>query len=1164
MPGNLRLGFWNIFGYRSSILGNKLHQREVRSIFEKHDFFGIVETHAENKTEGLEVNNFKCYKKCRQRSGKKGHGGIAVYFRTELKQGISYIPTNNENAIWCKLDKTYFDLQSDIYLATIYLSPEKYEKQKNKNYIEQLENEIVKFSELGDIMLQGDLNARCGHLQDQLFTGKDNFIDQALTAPGHVDIPPRNSEDEKAEGRGKELIESCISNGLAIINGRKLGDRKGQKTCFQYNGSSLIDYVICSNNIFKDINYLKPADLLPHLSNHCHVSYGLKIRPIAKNLPKTKAKLLEEKCVWTADAEYKVSQITQSQKFTTILDTFCKINLRDDSVDSCVETLNHMINDVLRCANVLKPIKSTEGDIEQKNPNKDFEWFDQECKTEKENLACIGRQACKFPHNKDILSLLACKKRSFRKTTRMKKRSFEKQQIKSLQELLKDKNPKQFWIQLKNIFKKSKTKKHKNIVTTDEFYSHFCNLQATNETTPNTQHCAAENAEEGPLDYNFTEKELDDILKRLKRNKSPGPDNILNEFLKTTKNTLLPTLTKLFNKILENGDFPKEWAHGYIIPIHKKGEKDNPENYRGITLLSCLGKVFTSALNKRLLTYAEANNILQPEQAGFRENFRTSDNIFVLKTLLDKYVRGRPKKKENFLFTCFVDLRKAFDKIDRNKLFTKLSEKGIVGKFLSVIKSIYSKDKSCVRNGNEVSESFNCKVGIKQGCILSPTLFNIYMHDFPKSLNETADKDVPRLDQDCPVNSLLYADDIILTSTSANGLQLKLDLLNHYCQVNNLEVSKEKTKVMIFNSNGRKLTRFKFHISGDDIEIVTAYKYLGLTLSTNGLFNLAKTELKKAALRALFSLKSSLGVNFNLDVKLTTQLFEIYIKPILLYCSEIWGLDGKFNEMRDPIEQVHSKFCKILLGVSKNAVNKACRAELGRYLLQNDVIKANLAYWFRIIKLEQSRLTKLAYHESRKQKKSWAQNIKHTLFSCGFGWTWENQNSLDPAQSKQLIKKIHNRYKDMETQTFFAYIFNDERENKTSKNKLRTYRLVKSNYSLEQYLTSTENIKHRTYLTKLRISDHELEIERGRYKRPYVEANQRYCPFCPGEVEDEKHFLIKCPLYNKFRQNLSYKLNKEFQFMELINPPKNSCALIAKFICDCFNKRKNEMTSTQC
>ena len=454
---------------------------------------------------------------------------------------------------------------------------------------------------------------------------------------------------------------------------------------------------------------------------------------------------LKEKSVWTADAESSVLQITRSQEFRTTLKSFCDNNLRNDPVDSCVDTLNHMINEALKRADVIRPIKMTEADTKEKKPDINNKWFDHECKTEKANLVYIGRQACKFPNDKNIISLLANKKRIFRRTIRRKKRSFERNQIKALQDTVNAGNQKLFWEKLKRIFKNTKNEKDNNFVTTDEFYNHFSNLnESTVEPTRSRQYRTVINNdhEKGPLDFTFTEEELDKAIKKLKSNKSPGPDNIPNEFLKVTKTSFLPALVMLFNKILESGNFPRAWAYGHLIPIHKKGEKDNPENYRGITLLSCLGKVFTSALNKRLLDYIEVNNILQPEQAGFRGNCRTSDNIFILKAIIDKYVKGKPKKKENYLFTCFVDLKKAFDKIDRERLFIKLNNAGINGHLLSVIKSIYSKDESCIRNGNEISKSFCGNVGIKQGCILSPTLFNIYMHDFPKTLN-VDDNDAP-------------------------------------------------------------------------------------------------------------------------------------------------------------------------------------------------------------------------------------------------------------------------------------------------------------------------------------------------------------------------------------------------------------------------------------
>ena len=161
------------------------------------------------------------------------------------------------------------------------------------------------------------------------------------------------------------------------------------------------------------------------------------------------------------------------------------------------------------------------------------------------------------------------------------------------------------------------------------------------------------------LNTNITQDEIAKAITNLKNDKSPGRDNILNEVLKAGKEQLLSPLEKLFNIILKSGVFPNEWSHGLIVPIHKKGDTNLAENYRGITLLSSLGKLFTQILNTRLIYFLEINNILKPEQAGFRANHSTIDNILILKSMIDKYVR----KKKQKLFTCFVDFRKAFDSI---------------------------------------------------------------------------------------------------------------------------------------------------------------------------------------------------------------------------------------------------------------------------------------------------------------------------------------------------------------------------------------------------------------------------------------------------------------------------------------------------------------------
>ena len=149
--------------------------------------------------------------------------------------------------------------------------------------------------------------------------------------------------------------------------------------------------------------------------------------------------------------------------------------------------------------------------------------------------------------------------------------------------------------------------------------------------------------------------------------------------------------TIFFNNILISGRYPTLWSHGLIIPIFKKDDPSNPENYRGITLLSAMGKIFTSIMNNRLCDYLIEKGIITPEQCGFRKKHGTQDSIFILKALIDKYVKSKPKKSNNLLFTCFVDFSKAFDSIPRGKLFQKLRLAGVTrvtGRFLEILHSI--------------------------------------------------------------------------------------------------------------------------------------------------------------------------------------------------------------------------------------------------------------------------------------------------------------------------------------------------------------------------------------------------------------------------------------------------------------------------------------------
>ena len=220
---------------------------------------------------------------------------------------------------------------------------------------------------------------------------------------------------------------------------------------------------------------------------------------------------------------------------------------------------------------------------------------------------------------------------------------------------------------------------------------------------------------------------------------------------------------KLYNLILDSGKYPSAWRKSFIILIHKSGDKSDLNNYRGISLLqNCIAKLFSSALNKRLVSHYE--NLFSSQQFGFRPHHRTTDSLFILKTLISKYVL----KKKTKIFSCFVDLRKAFDTVWHNGLLYKLRTNKIGHKFFNIIQNMYNVCQSAVKIENKHSNYFNLEKGEEQGGSLSPTLFNCFINDIHDIFDQSCDS--IKLDHTL-VSSLSFSDDLVIFSESHKGLQ---------------------------------------------------------------------------------------------------------------------------------------------------------------------------------------------------------------------------------------------------------------------------------------------------------------------------------------------------------------------------------------------------------
>lgn len=477
----------------------------------------------------------------------------------------------------------------------------------------------------------------------------------------------------------------------------------------------------------------------------------------------------------------------------------------------------------------------------------------------------------------------------------------------------------------------------------------------------------APNQEGISLNADFTTVDVLEACKKLSSNSGClGPLKAV--LIKAAKGVLAPVLAKLFTAVFRSGSVPRDWLLGAITAIHKKGDVMDPNNYRGITVGHVLGKLYALMLNLRLSAWAEANKIRAVGQAGFRRGHRTTDNCFVLRALVER-ARSRGVK----LYICAVDLEKAFDSVDRSLLWESLQRAGIGGSMLATLQALYADVPVCVKTDEGLSSTFQSVIGVKQGCPLSPLLFGIFLDDFELHLQRTVPPALAQLPQlsgkDVP--PMLFADDMLLISTSVDGLNAQLLSLQAYCDAKKLTVNAAKTQVMIMRpgggSGGKLAAREAFFYAGQQLEVVKTIKYLGLTfaqLSKSQGFACCAEELAKAGRRALLAMRRRAWELGTASVQHQSQLFDIFVKPVLSYGCEVWGVDVLDQPDSAP-ERVHRWFCRRLLGLPRGASSAVALAELGRWPLHVHWVQQMARFWNRLLGLQGSqRLVGLAFRDN--------------------------------------------------------------------------------------------------------------------------------------------------------------------------------------------------------
>ena len=636
--------------------------------------------------------------------------------------------------------------------------------------------------------------------------------------------------------------------------------------------------------------------------------------------------------------------------------------------------------------------------------------------------------------------------------------------------------------------------------------------------------------------------EVEMSVSKLKTKKSVGVDLVPNEVLKDPGIQTL--LYHLFNTCFSTGLVPSQWLDAIIKPIPKGSDKDPyvPLNYRGISLISCVSKLYSSIMNNRIVNYCNLLNIFPEEQNGFRKHRSCEDHIFSLSSIIQNRLNDKLPT-----FCTFIDLEKAFDWVNRDLLLYKLLCHNIDGKMYTTLKTMLGTTRSCVElNGILRTDWFNIHSGVRQGDTISPTLFGLFINDLVVHLKEKC----PTLKiGETELNMLLYADDMVIMAETEDNLQLLLDQVYSWCKMWRLKVNVSKTKVMHFRNIRKKCTEQLFTYGEMELEKVSQYKYLGVMLDEHLKFNACVKMFAESSGRALGGIISKFRNLKNVGYHTFSKMYDAGVKPICEYAAAVWG----FHTATD-IENIQNRAMRYFLGVHKFAPNAAIIAEMGWTKPIYDRYICIIRYWNRLIQMSEDRLTKKIFMSD--------------FSKCKNNWSSRNKNIFNKIDKQEYFNNLIECNLAHAKNKMVALMEQEWLKDVNKKPKLRSYVLFKTDANVESYVNKAFDRQKRSYVAQLRCGILPLKIETGRFKRLPIE--QRICDMCNlNEIEDEKHFICICPsyeiyriqMYNNIQANCTTfsELTTDEKFVYIL---KNKWRELSLYIINAWNIRKSHLYST--
>lgn len=935
----------------------------------------------------------------------------------------------------------------------------------------------------------GDLNIRIGEMQQTV----DDVVQNCCLSY----IGERKSSDKIHNDKGKKFLSFCDDHGFIIANGVTKGDEEGCLTFISGSGQSVNDICAVSVDVFPYVDRFSVDDRT--WSDHFPICLSLKLN-VQKNAKKTE-KLLP-KLQWCDKQKVKYNEDVKSQIH----------HMKENNTEINLNAITCVIKN-----SVQQNGKSNKTFV-PKNP-----WFDWKCNNARKNSFKLLK---KYKESQDVLS-----KRKYLQANVIYKKICEESKIKYYKQLelkLNAVNDSKSWWKIAKEIRNQEFNQMAS-VSSEEFRSYFMTLlnplQMANELS-----YAPMLKEDFFLDSEITTSEIRFILNKAKLNKAPGEDRVPYEFFKNAPVELLNELAKNYNILYNNTEADDTFFLSVIYPIFKKGNPNLASNYRGISFMNCVAKIMMGILNERLYAWSERNSIITEYQAGFRKGYSTVDNIYNLAAIVN--IKLNQKKK---VYAFFIDFKAAFDKVSRKSLMYKLHALGVSTKMVYFLEKIYSTTQSTVWNGTELSEPFETIAGLKQGCLMSPLLFSLYINDLHEHLGGGIFID------DLNIRLLLYADDIVLLAEDIEVLQKMIKKLENYCELWSLEVNLTKSKIMVYRNGGKTSKNEKWYFKEEEIEIVNEYNYLGMILTPKMVFTKHVQKRLNAAKSSINATWSSFLNKPDICIKTKYHIFSAVSRAIQSYGAQVWG-HTHFEE----VDKLQRYFIKRILKLPNSTPNYALMLESGLEDCHLFTLNLNLSYLKRtIFEFPEARLPHKLSLKILENKIFWAKSINE--LSNIFNVQWQPGMTLQEWEEKQyyVINSLKIKYYEerwlraAQSETFYGNL-----------------NFTKGQY----YFMDVINQNKVMWIFKARCDLIKLNGSR------FTKNSSKLCSLCNmKEIENIQHFICRCPILNNFRsQQFGCITISEEDLVKILDGELYTWQNLVNYIINAYNYRKLLINEYNC